>query len=72
MTVIHNRRDPLFGGINPEPIRKNLLEFERAVKEQKANLGLAIDGYGDRMAFVDDMGRYVPTHKGLGVPARPA
>ena len=65
LTVIHNRRDPLFGGINPEPIRKNLLELERAVKEQKADLGLAIDGDGDRMAFVDDMGRYVPTHKAL-------
>jgi phosphomannomutase len=65
LSVIHNRRDPLFGGVNPEPIRKNLLELEKAVKEQKADIGIAIDGDGDRIAFVDDRGCYMPTHKAL-------
>jgi phosphomannomutase len=65
LSVIHNRRDPLFGGINPEPIRKNLLELEKAVKEKKADIGIAIDGDGDRMAFVDEKGHYMPTHKAL-------
>lgn len=65
LTVIHGKRDPLFGGINPEPIRKNLLELENKVKEMKASIGIAIDGDGDRMAFVDDKGKYIPTHKAL-------
>jgi phosphomannomutase len=65
LTTIHGYRDPLFGGINPEPIRQNLLELEEAVKQTKADIGIAIDGDGDRMAFVDDKGRYIPTHKAL-------
>lgn len=65
LTVIHTERDPLFGGITPEPVRKNLLGLEKAVKEHKADIGIAIDGDGDRMALVDDKGRYLPTHKAL-------
>jgi phosphomannomutase len=65
LTTIHGKRDPLFGGINPEPIRKNLLELESTVIKMKADIGIAIDGDGDRMAFVDDGGNYVPTHKAL-------
>ena len=65
LTVIHGKRDPLFGGINPEPIRKNLLELENKVKVMKASIGIAIDGDGDRMAVVDDKGKYIPTHKAL-------
>jgi phosphomannomutase len=65
LTVIHNRRDPLFGGLTPEPIQKNLRELEAAVRERRADIGLAIDGDGDRMAFVDDRGRYMTTHKAL-------
>jgi phosphomannomutase len=65
LIVIHGGRDPLFGGINPEPIRQNLIALETKVKELKASIGLAIDGDGDRMAFVDEKGRYIPTHKAL-------
>ncbi len=65
LTVIHGGRDPLFGGINPEPIRQNLIALETKVKELKASIGIAIDGDGDRMAFVDEKGRYIPTHKAL-------
>jgi phosphomannomutase len=65
LTVIHGKRDPLFGGINPEPVRQNLLELEEKVKQLHASIGIAIDGDGDRMAFVDDKGSYIPTHKAL-------
>jgi len=65
LITIHSKRDPLFGGITPEPIRKNLLELEAAVKKHRADIGVAIDGDGDRMAFVDDKGAYMPTHKAL-------
>ncbi|HRU39331.1 MAG TPA: phosphoglucomutase/phosphomannomutase family protein, partial [Candidatus Goldiibacteriota bacterium] len=65
LRVIHSKRDPLFGGITPEPIRKNLLGLEEAVRAEKADIGIAIDGDGDRMALVDEKGNYLPTHKAL-------
>ncbi len=62
---INNHRDPLFGGITPEPIRKNLLNTEEKVKELKADIGVVMDGDGDRMAFIDDKGCFTTTHKAL-------
>jgi phosphomannomutase len=65
LSCIHAKRDPLFGSINPEPIRKNLMELELEVKSAKADIGIALDGDSDRMAFVDDRGKFIPTHKAL-------
>lgn len=62
---INNYRDPLFGGITPEPIKKNLLNAEKEVKKLKADIGLVLDGDGDRMAFIDDRGMFTTTHKAL-------
>lgn len=56
---IRNERQPLFGGINPEPIGKNLGALCAAVKAHKAQVGLATDGDADRLGVVDDKGRYV-------------
>lgn len=62
---INNYRDPLFGCITPEPIRKNLLNTEKEVKNLKADIGIVLDGDGDRMAFIDDNGNFTTTHKAL-------
>ncbi|HRY30752.1 MAG TPA: phosphoglucomutase/phosphomannomutase family protein, partial [Elusimicrobiota bacterium] len=53
---------PLFGGLSPEPIEKNLKALVQAVQENKAAIGLAVDGDGDRLGVVDDKGRYLPPH----------
>ena len=55
---IHSKHDPLFGGINPEPIEINLKELAQTVKEKKALIGIALDGDADRVGIVDDTGRY--------------
>ena len=52
-------RDPLFGGVNPEPIEKNLKALKDRVLKDKALAGIALDGDGDRFAAVDDKGRYL-------------
>jgi len=52
-------RDPLFGGVNPEPIEENLAALKKAVLDNKALLGIATDGDGDRVAIIDDQGRYL-------------
>ncbi len=57
--TIRATRDPLFGGISPEPTGKNLGALCDAVKKARAHIGLATDGDADRLGIVDDKGRYV-------------
>jgi phosphomannomutase len=59
LVEIHSNRDPLFGGLNPEPIEANLAELKERVVKEKALIGIALDGDGDRVAIVDDKGRYL-------------
>ena len=56
---IRERHDPLFGGISPEPVEKNLGELVAAVKKHKALFGVALDGDADRFALVSDKGQYM-------------
>lgn len=65
LDVIHSKRDPLFGGITPEPIEKNLRGLSEAVVKNKSHIGIALDGDADRMALVDEHGRYITSHKAL-------
>jgi phosphomannomutase len=58
-TTIRADRDVLFGGVNPEPIGKNLGALGIAVKKARAHVGLATDGDADRLGVVDEKGRYV-------------
>jgi phosphomannomutase len=58
VVAIHSERDPLFGGINPEPIEHNLKALIERVKQEKALIGIALDGDADRIGIVDDAGRY--------------
>ncbi|MGH7358805.1 MAG: phosphoglucosamine mutase, partial [Candidatus Rokuibacteriota bacterium] len=44
---------------NPEPVPENLEELGRRVREVSADLGLAVDPDGDRLALVDERGRPV-------------
>jgi phosphomannomutase len=56
---INSERNPLFPGIQPEPIAANLTKLSSTVKEQKANVGLAIDGDADRIGIVDEKGVFL-------------
>ena len=44
---------------NPEPLPQNLAETIRHVEETGADLGLVVDPDADRLALVEDGGRYV-------------
>lgn len=56
VTTIHNKIDPLFGGLLPEPREENLNELKLTIKTQNAVLGLATDGDADRISAVDQNG----------------
>jgi phosphomannomutase len=60
--TIRGLRDPLFGGINPEPIDKNLLALKQRVLEVKALVGLATDGDADRVGAVNELGETMTMH----------
>jgi phosphomannomutase len=60
---IHSEKNPLFGGLNPEPIDVNLRELMHDVPFKKASVGLAFDGDGDRIGAVDENGRFLSSHE---------
>lgn len=68
VTEIRGRRDPLFGGVNPEPIPLNLEESISFVKETALKYSseltacVVLDGDGDRLAAIDGSGRFINTH----------
>ena len=54
---IHGAADPLFGGLNPEPIEPHIAALQKAVVELKADAGFTTDGDADRIGAVDRDGR---------------
>lgn len=61
--TIRADRDPLFGGVNPEPIDQNLAPLRMRVRETNALVGLATDGDADRVGAVDEQGRTMTMHE---------
>lgn len=53
--------DPLFGGINPEPMMPQLEPLAERVRKTGSDVGLATDGDADRLGIVDETGEYVNT-----------
>jgi phosphomannomutase/phosphoglucomutase len=52
--------DGNFPNHHPDPtVLKNLDHLRKTVKEQKADLGIAFDGDGDRLGAVDERGRVI-------------
>ena len=60
--TIRGNRDPLFGGVNPEPIDSNLGALKQRVVETNALLGLATDGDADRVGAVNELGETMTMH----------
>lgn len=60
---IRGNIDPLFGGINPEPIEPHILALKHAVVEHGCDAGLVTDGDADRIGAVDEHGDFVDPHK---------
>lgn len=56
--LLHGERDPLFGGRAPDPTPENLGALAETVRREGADLGLALDGDGDRFGVVDAEGNF--------------
>ncbi|MCK4993868.1 MAG: phosphoglucomutase/phosphomannomutase family protein [Candidatus Omnitrophica bacterium] len=62
---IRANRDILFGGVNPEPIACNLEPLRDAVIKGKADIGIALDGDGDRIAAMCPDGTLINSHQAI-------
>ena len=58
---IHKKRNPLFPGLQPEPIAHNLTEVSTKMKKGSFDVGLATDGDADRIGIVDEKGVFITT-----------
>ena len=61
--LLHCDYNPSFYGQAPEPIAKNLIEFQSYIKETKhVDFGLCTDGDADRIGIFDGKGNFVDAH----------
>lgn len=56
-------RDPLFGGVLPEPMPWSLELTGRTIRERGALMALITDGDADRVGAMDENGEYINTHQ---------
>jgi len=59
VTELHNQRNPLFGGINPEPIPPNIDSTIALMKVGSQDLCICTDGDADRVGIIDETGRFI-------------
>lgn len=55
---IHDHRDVLFGGKNPDPVEENLGELKAKMTEVKADVGIALNGDVTSFAVIGKDGKY--------------
>lgn len=67
---IRSELNPLFPGINPEPILPHIKAAQVAVVTEKCDAGLITDGDADRIGAVDENGNVVDAHKILSILAK--
>jgi len=60
---IRSNPDPLFPGINPEPIEPNIRALGEATVANHCQAGLCTDGDADRIGATDENGNFVDPHK---------
>jgi phosphomannomutase len=60
---IRGNVDPLFPGINPEPIEPHIRALGEAAVTHKCHAGLCTDGDADRIGATDEHGNFVDPHK---------
>ncbi|MGC1361640.1 MAG: phosphoglucomutase/phosphomannomutase family protein, partial [Silvibacterium sp.] len=60
---IRAEHNPLFPGINPEPIEPHVRALQDAVVAHHCHAGFATDGDADRIGAADEHGNFVDPHK---------
>jgi phosphomannomutase len=64
---IRGTRDPLFGGVNPEPIEPHVAALREAIRLGGYDAGFAADGDGDRIGAMHSDGTFITPHQILSI-----
>jgi alpha-D-glucose phosphate-specific phosphoglucomutase len=67
--AIRQELNPLFPGINPEPIEPHVALLQQTVVKENCHAGLATDGDADRIGAVTEDGSFVDAHKVFSILA---
>lgn len=70
VTEIHDRLNPGFGGLHPEPIPPHIDEVRELVRERGLDAGFITDGDADRIGACDTHGAFVNPHRIICLVAR--
>ena len=65
--VINDRHDAFFGRHLPAPNPDTLVDLQYAVKEHRADVGIATDGDADRLGIIDEKGNYITANETLAL-----
>lgn len=68
--AIRQELNPLFPGINPEPIQPHIALLQKTVVKANCQAGFATDGDADRIGAVTEDGAFVDSHKIISVLLR--
>ena len=68
--AIRQELNPLFPGINPEPIEPHIEMLRQTVLKESCHAGLATDGDADRIGAIAEDGSFVDSHKCFAVLLR--
>jgi phosphomannomutase len=63
VTTLNGNHDPLFGGINPEPVQQNYARSQAFLRRHPHDVCLVTDGDADRVGGMDGRGKYLTTHQ---------
>ena len=69
VTALNAQADGFFPARSSEPTAESLKDLARVVKGIGADVGIAFDGDGDRVAFIDDNGGFVDFDRSLAAYA---
>ncbi len=63
LDLINSNKDAFFGGMMPAPTEVTLQSLARQVVEGDYDLGIGVDGDGDRLGIIDHDGNYIDANQ---------